>query len=260
LSVVGVVPGLVFRFGGAILLEFFLCASILPTDVLRMTRVVAKCAGSGGSGQSAANRRRLFLATFSLVVLTYKRVLNCSLVQVVLEQKGRDKRVVVVRKGAYKRHGAEFIVQLVQSEASRPQITNAVYSVIYTVDKRLEILLIPFPDGKQVIVCVEACTRPFLHVNGFQSIPHLHCIILDPPEVHPLHRFNHEIHNASCLVCLDLPCFEFVLLPILERCTECRGLGSARDDAPEGLSTIPSLHITIPRSVVVGAEFVKGWD
>jgi hypothetical protein len=106
-----------------------------------------------------------------------------------------------------------------------------VYRVVHPVDRRLEVLLITFPDGEEVIIGIEYHT--FLHVNHFQSSSHLHCIILDSPEVYPLHRFNHEVHDPSCLVCFDLPCIQFLLLPFLDWCTECRGLGSTRNDTPE---------------------------
>jgi len=29
---------------------------------------------------------------------------------------------------------------------------------------------------------------------------------------------------------------------------------------PEGLSTIPSFHVTTPSVVVIGVEFIKGWN
>jgi hypothetical protein len=184
--------------------------------------------------------------------------LDSSLVQVILEQQGGHKRVVIVRKGSNKRHGSEFIIQLVQSEPYGSQIANAVYCVVHTVNKRLEVLLIAFSDREQVIIGIEASTRLFLHVNPFQNPPHLHSIVLNPPEMHPLSGLNHQPHNTSSLVCLDLICFEFLLLSIPGRYAECRDLGSARNDPPECLSTIPSLHVTTPSAVVVGVEFVKG--
>src|SRR5882757_9254282 len=75
--------------------------------------------------------------------------------------------------------------------------------------------------------------------------------------MHPLSRLNHQPHNPSSLVCLDLICFKFILLSIPGRYAECRDLGSARNDPPECLSTIPSLHVTTPSVVVGGVEFVR---
>jgi hypothetical protein len=135
-----------------------------------------------------------------------------------------------------------------------------VYSIIHTVNERLEVLLFAFSDGEQVIIGVESSSRLFLHVNSFQYPPHLHSIILDSPEMHPLTRLNHQPHNASSFVCLDLPCFEFIILSFPGRYTDCRGLGSVGNNPPEGLSTIPSLHVTTPSVVVVGVEFIKGWN
>jgi len=70
------------------------------------------------------------------------------------------------------------------------------------------------------LISIELSTWLFLHVNSFQHPPHLHSIVLNPPEVHPLSGLN---HNASCLVCLHLPCFEFIpslggALTVLEMC------------------------------------------
>ena len=65
------------------------------------------------------------------------------------------------------------------------------------------------------------------------------------------------LHNASSLVRSQLPCFEFVLLPFLGNCTDCRQLTYTGNDAPEPLSAKPSLHVTIPGVVVVGVQFVK---
>src|SRR5260221_6729756 len=124
----------------------------------------------------------------------------------------------------------------------------------------MEVLLIAFPDGEQVIISIEASTRLFLHVYTFQHPSHLHSIILNPPEMHPLSWLNHQPHNASSLVCLDLISFEFILLSIPGRYTDCWGLRCARNDAPERLSTIPSLHVPTPSVVVGGVEFIKGWN
>ena len=78
--------------------------------------------------------RGIILATSALVILTNKHILNSHLVQIILEQEGGYKQVVIIREGSNKRHGSKFIIQLVQSEPNGPQIANAVYSVVHTVN------------------------------------------------------------------------------------------------------------------------------
>src|SRR5258705_11848712 len=64
-----------------------------------MTREATKCASKQCGDKSIANSRGLVQASSALVIFTHKGILDSSLVQIVLEQEGGHKRVVIIRKG-----------------------------------------------------------------------------------------------------------------------------------------------------------------
>jgi len=98
MGVVVVVVELVFALGFAIFEELVISMSILPTDILGIAREAKKCACGRNSSKSAPHSRGIILVASVLVILANKRILNSYFVQIVLEQEGGDKQVVIIRE------------------------------------------------------------------------------------------------------------------------------------------------------------------
>ena len=126
----------------------------------------ARCGHSGGAGRDISS------STTTLDLLGDERVLNRLLVELIEEQKRRDKGVVLFGQRSDQHHRSELLVQLVKAERGGSKILNQLYSFINSIDEALERLILEFANGEEVIVGIEATTSLLLEVGALQGGPH----------------------------------------------------------------------------------------
>ena len=72
---------------------------------------------------------------------------------------------VVLREGLDEYHGGELLVQSLEVEILRSERLAELHRLVHLVDEGLEGLDIVLPDGKEVIVCIEATTSLLLTIH-----------------------------------------------------------------------------------------------